>query len=248
MPGYIYLIMMADGVYKVGRTQQDYGNTLKRLKSYPPDSVIVYVRKIQGYINHVESLILELFRNEFGKHVRGNEYFIGDENRMIEIINQVVHVTPASPSTHPLKRFIESDEIIIDKSRLCPLKVLISVYNDWCRRNEIGRSKFNENFYKGVFSQYDISVYFSAHKWRDEMYIPQPFVMGMDIKTDVERHVGRLNLDGPTRLDQIILGIELCLPEGIYVSKAEVIKELEKKGCVVAPISGIVHPPPEPLK
>jgi hypothetical protein len=33
MPGYIYLIMMADGVYKVGRTQQDYGLRLSRLDS-----------------------------------------------------------------------------------------------------------------------------------------------------------------------------------------------------------------------
>jgi hypothetical protein len=41
MPGYIYLIMMADGVYKVGRTHQDYGNHLKRLKSYPPSGLML---------------------------------------------------------------------------------------------------------------------------------------------------------------------------------------------------------------
>jgi hypothetical protein len=87
MPGYIYLIMMADGVYKVGRTQQEYGTHLKRLKAYPADSSIVYTRKVANEIQ-CEKEVLRVFRREFGTHPRGHEYFKGDEERMIEIINE----------------------------------------------------------------------------------------------------------------------------------------------------------------
>ena len=80
---------MADGVYKVGRTQQDYGTHLKRLKSYPADSVIVYVRKVDNE-QDIERVILAMFVQKFGKHPRGSEYFIGDEKEMIRIIDSVL--------------------------------------------------------------------------------------------------------------------------------------------------------------
>lgn len=89
MPGYIYLIMMADGVYKVGRTRQDYGTHLKRLKSYPADSIIIYVRKTDDECE-VERRIIDTFVKKFGKHPRGFEYFIGDECEMIRIIDLCV--------------------------------------------------------------------------------------------------------------------------------------------------------------
>jgi hypothetical protein len=249
MPGYIYLIMMADGVYKVGRTQQDYGTHLKRLKSYPPDSQIVYVRKVQGDVVSIEGEIIGMFRSEFVKHIRGNEYFTGDENRMVDIIHGVTSVKPATRlEKHPLKRFIQSNEVILDPSRSCPLKIFVSYFREWCRQNEIGLLRFNEDFYKGVFSQHDVEVRSDARIWRGGAHVTQPFVIGLDVKTDVEKHVGNLKLDRPVHLEKIILDIENLMPGGLYVSKAEVTQELEARGYIIAPISGIVHPPPEPLK
>jgi hypothetical protein len=249
MPGYIYLIMMADGVYKVGRTQQDYGNYLKRLKSYPPDSQIVYVRKVQGDVLAIETEIIEMFRNEFGKHIRGNEFYLGDENRMIEIIHQVTRTDPVARfKNHALKRFIESDKIIVDPSRSCPLNVMALHFREWCRRNEIGLFKFNENFYKDVFSYYNVQVIQDARSWRENFYSNQPFVLGMDLKTDIEMAIDKLTIDRPTHIETVILSIEARILDGLYVSKSEVVSELEKRGYVIAPISGIVHPPPEPLK
>lgn len=247
MPGYIYLIMMADGVYKVGRTQQDYDNHLKRLKSYPPDSQIVYVRKVQGDVVSIEGEIIGMFKKEFGKHIRGNEYFTGDENRMIELIHEVTTVNPVTRfDNHALKRFIKSDEVILDPSRSCPQRVFVSYFREWCRRNEIDPLRFNEDFYKGIFSQHDVEVRSEARVWRGVCYGTQPFVMGLDVKTDVERHVGNLRIDRPVHIEKIILDIENLMPGGLYVGKAEVIRELENKGYIVAPISGIVHPPPAP--
>ncbi len=87
MPGYIYLIRMADGVYKVGRTTQEYGPNLGRLQSYPKDSTVVYIRTCEHDIVVVERYIIRAFRTTFGKHPRGNEYFVGSEPEMIRIIN-----------------------------------------------------------------------------------------------------------------------------------------------------------------
>jgi hypothetical protein len=42
--GYIYLLEMADGVYKVGRTGQEIGPRIKRMSGYPGDSRLVIIR------------------------------------------------------------------------------------------------------------------------------------------------------------------------------------------------------------
>jgi len=187
MPGYIYLLMMADGVYKVGRTEQEYGTHLKRLKSYPADSQIVYVRKVQYDLLSLENHIIDIFKNEFGKHPRGNEYFVGDENRMIEIINGIVNVKPVSAfDKHPLKKFIESDKVIIDPSKYCPLSLFIVKYKVWCRDVDIKVSRFNENFYTGVFSYYNLCIKTDSLIYNGWLYSNQEFVFGLDFITPTE--------------------------------------------------------------
>ena len=182
--GYIYLVMMADGVHKVGRTVQEHGTHLKRLKNYPADSVIVYVRKVQFDVLSLENHIIELFMNEFGKHPRGHEYFVGDENRMIEIIHQVVNVKPASMfDKHPLKKFIESDNIMLGPSIFCPLDLFIKKYKEWCRRNDIKSSRFNENFYNDVFSHYNIQLRTDTRLWEGFYLQNKEFVLGLEFKT-----------------------------------------------------------------
>jgi hypothetical protein len=183
MPGYIYLLMMADGVYKVGRTEQEYGTHLKRLKSYPADSVIVYVRKVQDEVQ-CEKEILCVMRNEFGKHTRGHEYFIGDENRMIEIINGIVNIKPVSMfDKHPLKKFIESDDIMLGPSKSCPLDMVIYKYKKWCRRNDIKSSRFNENFYNDMFSHYNIHIRTDTCIWNGFYFQNKEFVFGLEFNT-----------------------------------------------------------------
>jgi hypothetical protein len=96
MPGYIYLIMMADGVYKVGRTKQDYGTTLKRLRAYPGDSVIVMVQKVYDDVV-VEKEVLRRCRLAFGVHPRGLEYFKGLEDDFMKIIYECKNFRPIPP-------------------------------------------------------------------------------------------------------------------------------------------------------
>ena len=187
MPGYIYLIMMADGVYKVGRTEQEYGTHLKRLKSYPADSQIVFVRKTQDAAVNVESDILEMFKNEFGKHPRGKEYFTGDENRMIELINQATNMKPATRlDKHPLKKYIQSGNLVLDPSRYCPLIVFSSEFKIWCRNRLKGQYKFNENFYSDVFSHFNAEVRHDSRLWGGGKWENQEFVFGIDLNPVVD--------------------------------------------------------------
>ena len=88
MPGYIYLIMMSDRVYKVGRTQQGWGMNLTRFKSYPSDAQIAFVRKYNGNLVDLEKMILLDFRQRFKQHPRGHEYFTGSEDDMINVIHE----------------------------------------------------------------------------------------------------------------------------------------------------------------
>jgi len=90
MPSYIYLVKMADSVYKVGRTDQEFGPNLRRLQSYPKDSTVVYTRTCEHDVVIAEGHIVQAFREAFGKHPRGNEYFVGSEPEMVRLINSKI--------------------------------------------------------------------------------------------------------------------------------------------------------------
>uniref|UniRef100_UPI003523DFF8 GIY-YIG nuclease family protein n=1 Tax=Salmonella enterica TaxID=28901 RepID=UPI003523DFF8 len=87
MGGHIYLIMMADKVYKIGMTQQTYGLKLDRFKSYPADATLIFVRRYGGKLAELEKMILVEFRKRFVQHTRGYEYFTGNEDEMVNVIN-----------------------------------------------------------------------------------------------------------------------------------------------------------------
>ena len=74
--------MMADGVYKVGRTSQDYGTHLKRLKAYPGDSVI--------------SMVLKAFMREWdGGRVRFTTMFQNLRTRFPDVFFKYPHLVDA---------------------------------------------------------------------------------------------------------------------------------------------------------
>jgi hypothetical protein len=89
--GYIYLLRMADGVYKVGRTSQETGPRIKRMLGYPGDCRIAIIRWTDDNENCERKIISE-FKNSFGGHIRGREYFLGNEQNMINIINRNIDV------------------------------------------------------------------------------------------------------------------------------------------------------------
>ena len=153
MPGYIYLIMMADGVYKVGRTQQDYGNSLKRLKAYPGDSIISMVLKVHDDVV-VEKEVLRRCRLAFGVHPRGLEYFKGPEDEFMKIIYECNNFTPSPKAPkapkvpEPYRRLNDVEKYLRSRNPkhgqdlFVPLAVIECAYDDFCA----GRRRVPINF------------------------------------------------------------------------------------------------------
>ena len=105
MVAYIYLVQMADGVHKAGRTEQDFGLDLKRFKSYPRDATVLFIRTCSELdVQRYETKILKNFRTKFGKHPRGSEYFQGDERYMIRTINDIMNSDPQAEFFETLEK------------------------------------------------------------------------------------------------------------------------------------------------
>ena len=95
--GYIYLIKLANfvqedkNIYKIGRTEQ--ANMNNRLRNYDRNYKLFYSIYVEDPVK-VERVILKKFNNEFKRYNEGDykktkEYFEGDKDIMIKIINQV---------------------------------------------------------------------------------------------------------------------------------------------------------------
>jgi hypothetical protein len=73
-------------LYKIGRTTQQH---LIRLSDYPKTYKLILTRACIDCI-YVENKIIKLFTKKYKKEFK-NEYFIGDENEMINDINEIIN-------------------------------------------------------------------------------------------------------------------------------------------------------------
>jgi len=96
MNSYIYLIQDGEykgtDIYKIGKTTQKGGDTrsLTRLKQYNFGTEQIQVLKVSNiFVDIIEKRIIEEFNNNF-ELVKGKEWFKGDLNLMIEIINKII--------------------------------------------------------------------------------------------------------------------------------------------------------------
>lgn len=168
MPGYIYLIMMADGVYKVGRTQQDYG---LRLDSYPRDSMIVYIRMFEHDIHLLETNLIRVFKKEFGDHPRGREYFIGDQAIMNSCIEN------HTDDYRHIEEFMNSPDIVHGPDLCVPLDAFERAYMRFCYRKKYRTPMFN----KSVMQILNIHETLKPLRWRHFEYSRGKFVYGVDL-------------------------------------------------------------------
>lgn len=124
MVGYIYLIREREflekdlPIYKVGMTIQTPNNQIERLKAYKKGSCIEISRKVdESRTREIESMIKTEFNACFEKHADGLEYFKGDVNHMLRIINNTIDLTnQAEPINNMIVEEIDSPEVtfIID--------------------------------------------------------------------------------------------------------------------------------------
>ena len=92
---YIYLIRPKENVennqniYKVGRTKnKELTANFSRLSGYGKGTELITITKCND-CDDLERKILDEFNNKFERHKFGNEYFIGSERQMCDIINDL---------------------------------------------------------------------------------------------------------------------------------------------------------------
>jgi hypothetical protein len=175
MPSYIYLIMMADGVYKVGRTEQERGLRLSRLDSYPRDSMIIYIRVFEHDIHLLESNLIRLFKKEFGNHPRGREYFIGDKAKMVSIIHECIE-NHMDDYRH-IGEFLNSPDLVYGPDLYVPLGAFELAFMRFCHRKGYRRPMFN----KSVMKILDVRETLNPLQWRFVANRTGKFVFGMDL-------------------------------------------------------------------
>jgi hypothetical protein len=86
-----------------------------------------------------------------------------------------------------LHNFLESTNIIYGKDLFVPQKLFVQVFNTHCAANNLGKHKFNQDFYAGPFSSRDIEVREEVVTYKGRTYPRQPIVYGLDV---VEESLG----------------------------------------------------------
>jgi hypothetical protein len=62
-----------------------------------------------------------------------------------------------------------------------PQKVFVQNFNIHCHENNLGKVKFNPDFYAGPFSARDIEVRSEAITYKGRGYANQPVIFGVDV-------------------------------------------------------------------
>ena len=86
-----------------------------------------------------------------------------------------------------LHNFLESTNIIYGKDLFVPQKLFVQVFNQHCQANNLGKHKFNQDFYAGPFSSRDIEVRDEVVTYKGRTYPKQPVIYGVDV---VEESLG----------------------------------------------------------
>jgi hypothetical protein len=89
-----------------------------------------------------------------------------------------------------LHNFLESTNIVFGKELFVPQTLFIQVFNQHCQANNLGKPKFNPDFYAGPFSSRDIEVREEVVTYKGRTYPKQPIIYGLDV---VEENLGFTN-------------------------------------------------------
>tara|TARA_B100000073_G_scaffold128292_1_gene105010 strand:- start:401 stop:2362 length:1962 start_codon:yes stop_codon:yes gene_type:complete len=83
-----------------------------------------------------------------------------------------------------LENFLQSSYIKYGPELSCPQKEFIKKFNEHCTANNLGKPKFNQDFYAGPFSQRDIEVRQHSGTYGGVPFIMQPYIFGLDLVGD----------------------------------------------------------------
>ncbi len=86
--------------------------------------------------------------------------------------------------TNSIQNFLASEKVKYGEELCCPQKIFTQIFNQHCQENNLGKARFNPDFYAGPFSSRDIEVRTAAVTYKGRAYPPQPVVYGIDVVED----------------------------------------------------------------
>ena len=103
------------------------------------------------------------------------QYFKKVQDEMAKLVSTLIH-------------FLEAPEVRYGADLCIPEKEFVSMFQQHCALNNLGKPRFNEDFYAGPFSTRDIVVEHGVTRmWEGRQFTNQPFVMGLTVdREDME--------------------------------------------------------------
>ena len=92
--------------------------------------------------------------------------------------------TQVAMVTNTLQHFLASEQVVYGAHLCCPQRQFVTAFNAHCQANNLGRPRFNPDFYAGPFSSRQLEVR-TGTQWRDSTIGAQPFVYGLDLAQDL---------------------------------------------------------------
>jgi hypothetical protein len=92
--------------------------------------------------------------------------------------------TQVAMVTNSLQNFLASEKIKYSPESFCPQKLFVQLFNQHCQENNLGKFKFNPDFYAGPFSSRQLEVVTEARTYKGRAYPAQPIILGVDIVED----------------------------------------------------------------
>ena len=102
--------------------------------------------------------------------------------KYFEIIKKQVAMVAST-----LTNFLESTSIKFGDELCVPQTIFVQMFNQHCSANNLGKPKFNQDFYIGPFSSRDIEVREEVVKYKGRTYPKQPVIFGLDV---IEESIG----------------------------------------------------------
>ena len=92
--------------------------------------------------------------------------------------------TQVAMVTNSLQNFLASETIKYGQGLRVPQKIFVQAFNQHCQENNLGRPKFNPDFYAGPFSAKMIEVRSESIEYQGMVQPKQPFIFGLDLANE----------------------------------------------------------------
>ena len=89
--------------------------------------------------------------------------------------------TQVAMVTNSLQNFLASEKLKFGPDLFCPQKIFTTLFNQHCTECNLGKFRFNPDFYAGPFSSKGLEVRTEAKTYRGRAYGAMPLIFGVDV-------------------------------------------------------------------